>query len=359
MKKRLTALALVFVVLATLLTGCGRAKSSGQSYIDAGGYMSSGTVSNHYAQNSGYSYAPAAAMEESLMDMDAGDWDGDYLYEPVPEPAEAIQVNLSSTARTQDANPAKLIYTADLNMETLEFDAAIQALTELTNACGGYFESSSLSDQSYYRWASYTVRVPAEQYRTFLDQAGEGCHVLSQREYTEDVSENYYDTAGRLETQKTKLSRLQALLAEAKKMEDIISLESAISETEEIIDRLSGTLRHYDALVDYSTVSIYIEEVKVYEPDPPETFGSRLSAAFAEGIQSFRDGLGDLLVFLAYSWIWLLAIIVVILIVLLATRKARAAAKEERARRKARAEARNNEPVQYTIPAEKTEEDNK
>lgn len=78
----------------------------------------------------------------------------------------------------------------------------------------------------------------------------------------EDISEAYYDTSGRLETQTIKLARLQALLAKADKMEDIITLESAISETEQAIDDLSGTLQHYDARVDYASVSISLREVK-------------------------------------------------------------------------------------------------
>ena len=39
-------------------------------------------------------------------------------------------------------------------------------------------------------------------------------------------------------------------------MADIITIESAISDTEYEIESLSGTLRHYDALVDYATVSL-------------------------------------------------------------------------------------------------------
>ena len=48
----------------------------------------------------------------------------------------------------------------------------------------------------------------------------------------ENITETYYDTAGRLKTQKIKLERLQKLLSQAENMEDIITIESAISETE-------------------------------------------------------------------------------------------------------------------------------
>ena len=49
----------------------------------------------------------------------------------------------------------------------------------------------------------------------------------------------YYDNEARLTTQRTKLERLQELLSKAEAMEDIITIESAISETELQIEYLT------------------------------------------------------------------------------------------------------------------------
>ena len=115
---------------------------------------------------------------------------------------------------TKAKTDAKLIYTASLEMETTAFDDAARGLTALTEQCGGYFESSSVENYgSGYRTGTYTVRVPAGQFSAFCQKAGQLCHVLRQNSAAQDVSEAYYDTAGRLKTQQTKLERLQALLA--------------------------------------------------------------------------------------------------------------------------------------------------
>ncbi|MGM9614511.1 MAG: DUF4349 domain-containing protein [Oscillospiraceae bacterium] len=325
------ALLLAAVMLAVLLCGCG-------------------------ASSSDASYAAAEDMYYAPMTEEAAGeyWADDYgaaspAEEPVPMP-------LSAETTGSVPNAAKLIYTADLDMETLEFENAVSTLKSLTSACGGYFEYSSVSDRGSCRWAEYTIRIPAEQYRTFLDGAGETCHVLSLNEYTEDVSETYYDTAGRLKTQQTKLERLQELLAEAENMEDIILLESAISETEERIDSLSGTLRHYDALVDYSTVTVYLEEVKVYEPEPDPSYGTRLGTAFTDGWHGFVEGLGDLLIALAYSWLWLLLIAGILALILWLTRKRRAARREARAGRKAQKKTASHAPANYSTPADNEKE---
>ena len=219
----------------------------------------------------------------------------------------------------------KLIRTARLELETTSFEEAVQGLTELTEQMGGYFESSSVGKRSNGRWAEYTVRIPAEKYQAFLDQAGELCHETWRDAQQEDISERYYDTEGRLKTQQIKLERLQALLAKAENMEDIITIESAISETEQMIDDLSGTLRHYDGQVDYATVSISLNEVYKLSnvEEVPDSFMSRLGKAFTGGWSDFTDGLENFAVALAYGWLWVLVLAVVVFAAVRVLRKRR------------------------------------
>ncbi|MCI6935384.1 MAG: DUF4349 domain-containing protein, partial [Clostridiales bacterium] len=159
----------------------------------------------------------------------------------------------------------KIIYTGDINLETTAFDETVKALAALAEVKDGYLESSTVGGGSRgYRWADYTVRVPSAQFQGFLDQAGELAHVTWRNTNLENITETYYDTAGRLKTQQIKLERLQKLLSQAENMEDIITIESAISETEWNIEDLSGTLRHYDALVDFATINVHVSEVYKY-----------------------------------------------------------------------------------------------
>lgn len=203
----------------------------------------------------------------------------------------------------------KIIYTGTLNLETTDFDSAAQALTTLADTLGGYLESSTVGNGGRsYRWAEYTVRVPAAQFQSFLEQAGEVAHVTWQNTDLQNITETYYDTEGRLKTQQIKLERLQKLLAQAENMEDIITIESAISDTELEIERLTGTLRQYDALVDYATVHLSLQEVYQLSnvEEPATSFASRMGAAFASGWRGFVGALESLAVALAYGWVWLL-----------------------------------------------------
>lgn len=112
---------------------------------------------------------------------------------------------------------------------------------------------------------------------------------------------------GRLKTQQVKLERLQTLLAQAKNMEDIITIESAISETEWNIENLSGTLRRYDSQVALSTITVNLQEVYKYSntENVPESFGERIGSALTRGWSAFTDTVENILVALAYGWTWL------------------------------------------------------
>ena len=110
-------------------------------------------------------------------------------------------------------------------------------------------------------------------------------------------------------------------------MEDIITLETAIAETELQIERLTGTLRKYDALVDYATVEINLEEVyELSEQEQPVVgFGAKLVEAFKTGTGNFIDDLERFALRYARNWvsrtIWLVIWIVVIVVVVRWLRK--------------------------------------
>ncbi|MBQ7491256.1 MAG: DUF4349 domain-containing protein [Clostridia bacterium] len=229
----------------------------------------------------------------------------------------------------------KMIFTANLEMETTEYDLALQQIAQTVTEMEGYFQERNLRNYGTYRSASFTVRVPAEQFQNFCTRMGEVCKVTRFGDSSENVGEQYYDTEARLATQRTKLERLQELLSKAEEMEDIITLESAISDTEYVIEQLTGTLRHYDSLVGYSTVYLELSEVYKLSPgeEPAIGFGARLMQSLRTGTVNFIDGAEKLLLVIAEGWVgWLIFLIVVIVVILLIRRSAR--------RRRARREVR-------------------
>lgn len=310
--KRGLALFLAALLTALALTACG-----------GGGGYSGGSASS----------APSASESQTAYDDSGDEWKAEVREFGFDAPAAAAGGSPAEPEATTEEPredrlaSAKMVYTASIQAETQDYDACTAALEELVDRLGGYLEyasSDSRGDGS--RSASYTVRVPAKEFRGFLKTVGEISHVTSQDQNAENISERYYDTESRLETQKTKMERLQTLLSKAENMEDIIDLENAISETEYQIEQLTGSLRHYDSLVDYATVDIRLREVlrlSTVEEAPP-TFGSRLGNAFTDGLRGFGDFLQDVAVYLAYNWTWMVLLALVILLVVKVSKRRQA-----------------------------------
>ena len=236
--------------------------------------------------------------------------------------AAASSDNRDADNHSDSANetrPRKLIFSASITLETMEFDKTAQALENLVEQMGGYFSDSNAGDRgSSHRWGNYTARIPAAKFDLFLQQAGELAHETWRNVTRQDVSESYYDADGRLKTQKAKLDRLRELLEKAETVEDMITIESAIADTEYQIDSLSGELRHYDNLVDYSTIDISLEEVyRLTEVEQiPESYGSQLASAFTGGLRNFANWLEDLTITIAYHWIWIVLLIAIAFILI-------------------------------------------
>ena len=311
MKKKLSIL-LALILLLGLLCGCGSAKSEANYDMAASAevYYSESKSISAYDGGSGWSQPNAAEA-------------------PMAAPAEPKAKATESETQTGSTLPAnvKLIYRASIELESTEFDASVIGLDALVQKLGGYYEQSELNNYNgRYRRGYYTVRVPAANFDAFCSGVGELCKLNNISRSAEDVSEAYYDLESRLATQRTKLERLQSLLKKADVMEDIIELESAISDTELAIEQLTGSLRRYDSLVGYSTVNITLAEVyKLTETEEPAIgFGAKLAAAFKTGTNNFVDGLGDFIIGFARGWVgWLIFIAIVAVIVLLIRRGVR------------------------------------
>lgn len=305
MKKKLFALCAVCVLLLSF-AGCGGS---------AGGGM--------LAASSASQDAMIAEDRDFNSSAEMG-WDIPAEAPASPEPSPEGDYGGIDNGSNIPAN-AKMIYTADLELETKEFDDAAQAISDTVKEMGGYFESRSINQGGYYRSMNCTIRVPAANFSAFLEQAGEAAHVTSRHEYSDNVSEAYYDQEARLTTQRTKLERLQELLSRAENMEDIITLESAISETELQIEYLTGSLRQYDSLINYSTVNLYLREVYRLSTDEevPVTFGQRFGTAFSVGFQRGVDGLEDFAISVARNWMTLLILAAVIVVIVLLLRRSR------------------------------------
>lgn len=279
------AAALVVVVGGTLLTRPARMPENAGIASEEAGF--------------GRSYAPKGA-EPNAQDS--------VTYDMALESAPA--------APAPDPKPAKVIRTVRLGLVTRQFEEDLARIHALLEAHGGYLEYSDVaSDRGQRRYASLTIRVPSDKLDAFLDATSGVGRRLSMTQSQEDVSERYMDIDTRLQTQKAKMVRLQELLAQAIKVEDLLSIEQEIADTQYQIDTLTGSLRGIDSKVSYSTVTLSLSEEVVAEDKPEAGLGERILVAMQDAWREAKVFLSDALVFVVVLLPYALAAALIIYII--------------------------------------------
>lgn len=240
-----------------------------------------------------------------------------------------------SSVNVPDDAERKIIKTYEIYSETKEYDAAIQALQRLVGECGGYVESSKSSDKSlnntsdaYSRYASYTIRVPAEKAEQFVGSVGSLFNVTSSSEHVDDVSETYYSIEARLEELLAERDSLIDIMNAKETKQDYslwLTVSERLSSVRQQIAVYQGQLNRLDSKVAYSTVELSISEVLNYSEAKNSSFGSRLGNAFVRGWESFGSGVQDFVIWVAEALPVLLLLaaiaVAVILIIRFATKK--------------------------------------
>lgn len=98
----------------------------------------------------------------------------------------------------------KIIYNTSISVRVGSFDGIAARVVQLTEQCGGFVAGANLSGASGdQRSGSWTIRLPVEQYRRFLDSAGQFGETISKNETTREVTAEFYDIEARVRNKQT------------------------------------------------------------------------------------------------------------------------------------------------------------
>ena len=319
--KRIKSLILFTLSICIFLSGCSaKAESMAQD--------------NYYAVST-----TAAAMEMKP---------GDRL-----ENGTATDGALGAGAEVPEVpNPEeKLIYTANVSLETLEFDAALESVKAYIKEVGGFIEQSDLYSNSGYdrydgsrytgsRHANITARIPQQHYNEFLAKTPEWGVVQNQNTYVENITQQYNDVSLQLDSLNIQHENLLSMLEKATKLDDMIRIEESLANVRWQINSITSQLKNWDTQVAYSTVHLNISEVKQYTPTEKDSFLTRISKAFKNGFEDYGEFLADSAVMLTHGLPFIVTFGIVILVVVKITRKISA---HRKTKKQEKAEEKQNE----------------
>ncbi len=227
----------------------------------------------------------------------------------------------STSAEIQD----KIIRRVNMDVETQKFDDLIDSIQKQIDKLGGYVENSEISGQSYYnsndyRYGTIVARIPKEKLNNFVLTVKEQANVVRSAQTSENVTLEYTDMESRKKALEIEQDRLFAILEKSDSLDSIITLESRLSDIRYELQKYESQLRLYDNQVEYSSVTLSIQEVNRITPVSEEKQGtfSRIKTGFGNTVYQLSEAAKNFFVWfvvnLPYLIIWTLVILVLFLI---------------------------------------------
>lgn len=238
-------------------------------------------------------------------EMSAGNAAYDAEYENVSEAVgeDGLSKTEQSSGTTAPVNQ-KLIRKVYMDAETEDMDSLLYQVEQRISELGGYVESREVYNGSTRytrsRHADMTIRIPAESLDQFVNQVSEVSNITSLRETADDVTLSYVATQSRITALETEETRLLELLAKAETMEDLLLIESKLTDIRTDLEEVKSRLKLYDNQVSYGTIYLNVSEVKEYTEveEEPEGFFARIGKGFMESAKDLWNGLLELVIFL-------------------------------------------------------------
>ncbi len=276
----------------------------------------------------------AKSTQESLDDSYSGrgeyiSEDGDYMGKDTPQNAPVPDV--SNEYEEEEGGiyeeGRKTIKTAQAKIEVEDFDSAYESLKAMIGSNGYIEETNMWKTSSYYQGekimltnGTIRIRIKESAFLGFTEGLSTLGTVLSSSTNDDDISDIYYDTEARLRLLEDEKERLERYADEVDDAEVFFKTQERITQVIYEMERLQGTLKKWDSQVEYSTVSITINErhpAEDSELPKPKGFFERIWDNIKDGV----DFLGDVIVFFA-GILPLLAIIgVIVVVIFIAVRK--------------------------------------
>ena len=331
MIKRIGALILAGAAALSLMA-CGSSYASNSAATEEAPAMAAGSAYDEKASyDGGYmaeSWEEAAVEEEEAEAAYDSSADSD-IEEPVepPEPAEETEID-------PEASKQKLIYTCDVQMETLTFQETIDNIKAMITKYKGLVESESTSDGNYDWYYSnpsnsgtkttyMTVRIPTKDYENFLKGLeGTGSKIRSQSQYVQNITRAYNDQTVLIEALKTQETRLLEMMEKAETIEDMIAIEERLTEVQTQLNQAKRALASMDTDVAYSTINLTINEVRDYTPNTyKESFFERVKRSITESWSGFGDFLQDAVIAIIYLIPFLILVAIIASVIILIVRR--------------------------------------
>jgi hypothetical protein len=244
--RRLLARSLAVAVVAAVVLGAYVLGSPAGSAATLDSSRLSASQADQAYSKSGAVPMPAATAGPAV-DSSTGDLQAQNAGGSAAQP--------DTLAATLDAT--LIVKTGQLSLEVSDLDKAVTQAQSTIVGLGGYVSSSNRSGTGDDATASVTYRLPVGRWDDALTALPKlASKTLSEQTDSSDVSSQVVDLNARLDNLKATESALQAIMARASAIPDVIAVQSQLTQTQGEIEQLTAQRDHFKDQAAMSTLTV-------------------------------------------------------------------------------------------------------
>ena len=177
-----------------------------------------------------------------------------------PDPVTEDPVEQGGTVTSDSDAPAlpnrKIIYEAAMHMAVLDPDQVYDDVMDTIGTYTAYVEGADITTSRYI----LTIRVLSSEFDALVEDLKTTGELVSFSKSREDITNTYSTFEARYDALEARHTRIVELINNATDLQMILDLEEERYEIESQLNAIGNTLSNYDSLVDYSTISLRIDE---------------------------------------------------------------------------------------------------
>ena len=215
-------------------------------------------------------------------------------------------VTTGGAAFSAVAEERKLARRADISLTVPDVDVAASKVRAIAASAEGLVVAEAISsepdDPATGGFSTITISVPSDSLDATLDQLAKIGVVHSRNASTDDVTAQYVDTESRVKTMQASVDRVRALMTQATKLGEIVTLEAELSRRQADLEATQSQLAALKGSVALAPVEVRLstDEQVLQEAEDDTGFLAGLKAgwtAFTASVTVLLTVLGALLPF--------------------------------------------------------------
>ncbi|NTW72841.1 MAG: DUF4349 domain-containing protein [Eubacteriaceae bacterium] len=182
---------------------------------------------------------------------------------------------------------SKIIYSGNISLYTEDYKGTFSKIEKYAITIGGFVQAASSSyidkvENSVINSGYITIRVPAAKFNEAMKEIEKYGEAISSSTNSTNISQQYQDIKGQLESLTIQEERLLEYLTKADKIQDMLSIESELNRVRTEKDYRTTLINNWDKEISYSTIY-----VAVYEK---ELSTNTVKSPFSDMLQKIKEG---------------------------------------------------------------------